>query len=264
MDEIARFNLDRWTALRAAGAPFTRPWLDLDTETSRLRLDPDGKLGEIRGRRVLCLASGGGQQAPAFALLGAEVTTLDLSPEQIERDREAATRYGCRIQAQEGDMRDLSRFGAASFDIVWHGYSLGFVPDAGQVFDQVARVLRPGGRYVFMCANPFVLGMGTADWAGDGYVLRQPYLDGAEVAFHDENWVAGSAASVPAPREFRHTLGALVEGLSENGFVLDALEESTHALPEAEPGSWEHFTTFAPPWLRLWCLHRPDVLPGSV
>jgi 2-polyprenyl-3-methyl-5-hydroxy-6-metoxy-1,4-benzoquinol methylase len=172
LDEIARYNLERWSALSAADALFTRPWLDLDEEKARQRLDPDGRLGEIRGRTVLCLASGGGQQAPAFARLGAEVSSLDLSPEQVERDRESASRYGCRIDAQEGDMRDLSRFAEESFDIVWHPDSLGFVSDAGEVFAQVRRVLRPGGHYVFMCANPFVLGIGPGDWTDAGYHLR--------------------------------------------------------------------------------------------
>jgi SAM-dependent methyltransferase len=262
LDEIVQYIRRRWTALSAADAVFTRPWLDLDQVAARRRLDPDGRLGEISGRAVLCLASGGGQQAPAFALLGAEVHSLDLSPEQVARDRESARRYGCHINARQGDMRDLSRFAERSFDIVWHSYSLGFVPDAREVFGQVRRVLRPGGRYVFMCANPFALGMGTRDWTGVGYQLRYPYLDGAEVSYQDEDWVATNAEfAVPPPKEYRHTLGELVAGLSEWGFVIYAASESTHGRPEAEPGSWEHFTSFAPPWITYWCVYRPDVLP---
>jgi SAM-dependent methyltransferase len=261
LDEIARYNLERWAALGAAGALFTRSWLDLDIDVARQRLDPHDRLGEVRGLDILCLASGGGQQAPAFALLGAKVSSLDLSPEQVKRDRETARRYGCRIDAHVGDMRDLSRFAERSFDLVWHAYGLGFVPDAAEVFRQVRRVLRPGGRYVFMCANPFLLGIGTADWTGVGYHLHEPYVDGAQVTYRDEDWVAPNAeAPIPPPKEYRHTLGTLIGSLSESGFVVYAAEESTHKTPDAEPGSWEHLTSFAPPWIRFWSFFRPDVL----
>jgi SAM-dependent methyltransferase len=262
LDEIAQFNLARWSALAAADAVFTRPWDDLDESVARHRLDPDGVLGELRGRAVLCLASGGGQQAPAFALLGATVTSVDLSPEQVERDRRAADHYRCSIDAQVGDMRDLSRFSESSFDVVWHSCSLGFVPDVREVFGEIRRVLRVRGIYVFMFANPFVLGMGTSDWTGDGYCLRDPYIGGAEVNYADEGWVVeGAENAIPPPREYRHTLGTVIGTLTEFGFVVYAVKEYSHGQPEAEPGSWAHFTSCAPPWIRFWCVLRPDVLP---
>jgi len=49
-------------------------------------LPPDW-LGEVRDRRILCLASAGGQQAPILAAAGARVTVFDLSAEQLGRDR---------------------------------------------------------------------------------------------------------------------------------------------------------------------------------
>ena len=71
MDDIARYNMARWDALVRARAVFTRPWLDLTPDEARQMVDPDGRLGEMAGRRVLCLAGGGGQQSAAFGLLGA-------------------------------------------------------------------------------------------------------------------------------------------------------------------------------------------------
>jgi hypothetical protein len=159
-------------------------------------------------------------------------------------------------------MRDPPRFGQSSFDIVWHSYSLGFVPDVREVFRQVRRVLRVRGIYAFMFANPFVLGMGTSDWTGDGYRLRDPYTDGAEVSYQDEGWVGADAENpIPPPKEYRHTLSRVVAELTELGFVVYAVKESSHCQPEATPGSWEHFTSCAPPWIRFWCVLRPDVLP---
>ncbi|HVO43949.1 MAG TPA: hypothetical protein VMT34_15070, partial [Aggregatilineales bacterium] len=74
MDESARYNAKRWKALAEANALFTRPRLELDAKTAQEMIDPDGKLGDLRGKRVLCLAGGGGQQSACYALLEAEVT----------------------------------------------------------------------------------------------------------------------------------------------------------------------------------------------
>ncbi len=178
MDEIANYNIERWKALTKANAVFTRPYLTLDASSAREKVDPEGRLGEIRGKDILCLAGGGGQQSVAFALLGATVTVVDLSEEQLQRDRDAAAHYHASLKTLQADMRDLSRLGAKTFDIVWQPYSLNFVPDARVVFGHVARVLRADGLYHFNCANPFVSGLGEQDWNGEGYTLKYPYQDG--------------------------------------------------------------------------------------
>ncbi len=268
MDDIARYNIARWRALAGANALFTRPALRLDPDTAREKIDPEGRLGAIAGKDVLCLAGGGGQQSAAFALLGARVTVVDLSDAQLARDREAAAHYGIDIVTVQADMRDLSRLDAAAFDIVWQPYSLNFVPDARAVFGEVARVLRPGGRYHFNCANPFFSGLGQRDWNGEGYTLKRPYVDGAEIAYDDQDWVydrdAWRGEPVPGPREYRHTLSTLVNGLIGRGFVLLHLSDSRdlHPDPGAEPGTWAHFVAIAPPWLAFWAAYRPEVFEG--
>src|SRR5262245_41585782 len=123
MDEITRYNMERWKALVDANALFTRPLLNLDPISAHLRIDPEGRLGSVAGKEVLCLAGGGGQQSADFALLGAKVTVFDLSADQLRRDQEAAAHYGIEIETRQGDMRDLSCFAAASFDIVYHIFS---------------------------------------------------------------------------------------------------------------------------------------------
>ena len=269
MDEAARYNIARWEALAAANAPFSRPALNLDAASAREFVDAEGLLGEIAGRDVLCLAGGGGRQSVAFALLGARVTVADLSEAQLERDRAAAAHYGVEIAVVQADMRDLAQFPARSFDIVHHPYALNFVPEAAAVFREVARVLRPGGRYQLQCANPFSLGVGTRDWNGEGYTLRNPYVAGVPITNADEDWVysgsEGARPQIPAPREYRHTLGTVVNGLAGNGFVLRHIEEfkDMHPDPEAEPGSWQHLTAVAPPWLVYWSIYRPDILGGA-
>lgn len=265
MDAVARYNIARWQALADANAPFSRPALGLDAAAAREIADPEGLLGAIDGRDVLCLAGGGGRQSVAFALLGARVTVADLSEAQLARDRATAAHYGLAVELVQADMRDLARLPARAFDIVCQPYALNFVPEAGRVFREVARVLRPGGRYYLQCANPFSIGIGTRDWNGAGYTLRYPYVAGAEIGSADEAWVAANrpadSAPIPAPREYRHTLGAIVNGLAGQGFVLLHLAEFKDLHPDAsaEPGSWQHLAAFAPPWLAFWSVYRPDL-----
>jgi 2-polyprenyl-3-methyl-5-hydroxy-6-metoxy-1,4-benzoquinol methylase len=74
---------------------------------------------ELVGAAVLCLASGGGQQGPVLSAAGAAVTVLDNSPRQLGRDQEVADREGLALHTVLGDMRDLSVFPDASFNVVF-------------------------------------------------------------------------------------------------------------------------------------------------
>jgi SAM-dependent methyltransferase len=258
MDDIAKFNRERWDALAKANVRYSRPALDLDTEGARHLLDPEGMMGQCRNRDVLCLAGGGGQQSAAFGILGARVTVLDFSPEQLDRDRQAAAHYGLSPRLVEGDMRDLSSFADGAFDVVYHAHSINFVPSPDQVFREVARVLRIGGLYYLTCTNPFTQNLG--EWDGNGYPLHDTYADG-EVQVNqpwdieDEDGVLTEA--VEGPREFRHTLGTLLNELTTRGFVLLAFWEDCEGDPAAEPGTWNHYKTVAAPWLRFWFRYNP-------
>jgi 2-polyprenyl-3-methyl-5-hydroxy-6-metoxy-1,4-benzoquinol methylase len=266
MDKAYHYNRERWEALVKARALFTKPWFDLDADSARERLDRWGLLGDLNGKQVLCLAGGGGQQSVAFALLGAEVSVLDISDGQLAKDRDAAAHYGVEVRTHQGDMRDLSGFEDAAFDIVWHPYALNFVPDCRVVFRQVARVLRPNGLYHFAAANPFAAGVGTRDWNGDGYVIRRQYIEEALISYDDEPWVfrekPAAQDSIDGPREYRQTLGRILNGLVEcNLVVVKMLEWADHERNlDAEPGDWEHFTSYLPPWLWFWTRHRPDLV----
>ena len=263
MDDVAAFNQARWRALAEADALYTRPALNLAPTAARERVDPDGWLGPLERKRVLCLAGGGGQQSAAFALLGARVTVVDLSEAQLERDAQAAAHYGLDIETVQADMRDLSALEAGAYDVVQHAYSINFVPDVRVVFQQVARVIRPGGIYQLQFANPFVHSINPRSWDGDGYPLRRPYLDGEPIQSEDEVWVfrQGDDARppIPGPREYRHTLSTVVNGLVEHGFTIRRLADtvSIYPDPDAEPGTWDHFVSIAPPWLLIWCMYQP-------
>ncbi len=235
--------------------------LDLDAVKALeyLGLQRLGLPRDLRGRTVLCLAGGGGQQSAAFALLGAEVTVLDISGGQLARDRMAAAHHGVEVRTVQGDMRDLSGLYGSSFDLVWHPYSLTFVPDSRVVFGEVAKVIGVGGHYYLMCANPCFSGLTHHAWNGEGYALRQPYTDEAVTSYPDQDWVYDRAAHGPIrrPVEYRQTLGRIVNSLIGEGFTLRFLSEvrsdadAEAGVPAPEPGSWEHFISVAPPWLEF-------------
>jgi SAM-dependent methyltransferase len=265
MDEAYSYNKQRWEALVQAKALFTRPWAGLDAASARERIDPWGLLGDVSGKQVLCLAGGGGQQSVAFALLGAKVSVLDISEGQLAKDREAAAEYGLKVSTHQGDMRDLSAFEGAAFDIVWHPYALNFVPDCRVVFKEAARVLRPNGLYHFMASNPFAVGMGPKDWNGVGYIVGRQYIEGQEITYDDQPWVfhddPQAEKQISGPREYRQTLGRMLNGLIENQLVvIKTLEYVAHEQNlDADPGEWGHFTSYLPPWLSFWALYRPDL-----
>lgn len=255
MDEIAGYNQARWKALAQANALFTRPKLNLNAESARKIVDADEKFGDLEGKNVLCLAGGGGQQSAAFAVLGANVSVFDLSAEQLERDKEVAKHYQKEIKIFQGDMRNLDCFETAGFDIVYHAYSLNFVPDAVEVFRQVTRILRIGGLYCFSCANPFLMGMSQNDWNGEGYILKKAYFSDEKISYDDQDWVydKNKHEPIPNPVEYRHSLSDLINGLVQTDFKILNVSDKSDMYPNqnAEPKSWDHFIAYAPPWIKF-------------
>jgi ubiquinone/menaquinone biosynthesis C-methylase UbiE len=255
MDNVARYNQERWKALAEANALFSRFRPDLNAETARNSICWVEFFGDLEGRDVLCLAGGGGQQSAAFALLGANVTVVDLSDEQLERDRLAAGHYGLTVNTVQGDMRDLSALAPRSFDIVYQPYSINFVPDCREVFRQTAGVLRREGYYHVVFANPFTMSTRQSDWNGAGYVLTGPYDAGATITYEDQDWVydRGTGPAIQQPVEYRHNLATVINELIGAGFSIRQLSDNLDMHPDtqAKPGSWEHYTAYAPPWLSI-------------
>ena len=256
MDSLAKYNKERWEELASANIQYSRPMLDLDTNSARKVVDPEGILDDINGKKVLCLAGGGGQQSAAFGLLGAEVTVIDISETQLERDRKAAKHYNLDIKTVHGDMRDLSCFPENSFDITWHAHSLNFVPDTMPVFQQVARVIKKGGYYRLQYTNPFIQSILNGPWTGEGYLLKDKYIDGEELNIDDPFWDVenekGEIKKIKGPREFRHTLGTVINNLVSLSFNLLGFWEDTGDTTNPKPGTWDHFKSIAPPWLTMW------------
>lgn len=183
------------------------------------RAVPQAWYGQLPGARVLGLASGGGQQVPILAAAGAKVTSFDNSDEQLSRDREVAERENLEIRFERGDMMNLSRFDAESFDLVFNPVSTIFVPDVETVWREARRVLRPGGRLLTGVMNPaFYLFDHEAIEAGadPAVIYDLPYED----TRHLTEAELSRRLADHEPLEFSHSLDTLIGGLLRAGFVL--------------------------------------------
>ncbi len=158
-DVIARARAGDWSVVLVGYEPVPRDWFPAD----------------LAGAAVLCLASGGGQQGPVLAAAGAAVTVFDNSPAQLGRDQEVAAREGLAVRTVLGDMRDLSAFPDASFDVVFNPVSNVFCPDLAPVWRESFRVLRPGGILMTGFLNPdiFVFDVTALDERGE-LIVRHP------------------------------------------------------------------------------------------
>lgn len=106
---------------------------------------PHEWFGTLRGKKVLGLASGGGQQMPVFAALGADCTVLDYSLKQIESERMVSKREGYPIRIIRGDMTKPLPFADAEFDIIFHPVSNCYVEEVRPIWKECYRVLKTGG-----------------------------------------------------------------------------------------------------------------------
>lgn len=106
---------------------------------------PHEWFGDLKGKRVLGLASGGGQQMPIFAALGAECTVLDYSEKQLQSERMVAAREGYSIEIIRADMTKPLPFENETFDLVFHPVSNCYVEEVKPIYRECARILKHGG-----------------------------------------------------------------------------------------------------------------------
>ncbi len=109
------------------------------------KIVPHSWFGSLKGKKLLGLASGGAQQMPVFAALGAECTVLDYSDKQLESERLYAEREGYQINIIKADMTKPLPFSDESFDIIFHPVSNCYVREVKPIFKECYRILKKGG-----------------------------------------------------------------------------------------------------------------------
>lgn len=106
---------------------------------------PHEWFGDMNGKKLLGLASGGGQQMPIFAALGAVCTVLDYSAKQLESERMVSQREGYDIDIIRADMTKPLPFPDETFDIIFHPVSNCYVADVLPIWKECFRILKKGG-----------------------------------------------------------------------------------------------------------------------
>lgn len=189
---------------------------------------PKTWFGELKGKKVLCLASGGGQQAPLLAAAGASVTSFDNSDEQLAKDKLVADRDSLDLRIVQGDMADLSIFDDESFDLVFHPVSNLFVPDVKPVWRECFRVLRWSGRLLSGFMNPafFLFDHEEAERSG---ILQAkhplPYSELESLSDEARKKLVQDGEAI----EFGHSLDDQIGGQIAAGFIISGFyEDSCH------------------------------------
>jgi SAM-dependent methyltransferase len=209
-DTIARAREGDWKINLTSVKPAPRTWF------------PE----KMDGKKVLCLASGGGQQGPILAATGANVTVLDNSEKQLAQDRLVAERENLIIETELGDMADLSRFADESFDLILNPVSNVFSENILPVWLEAARALKTGGILLTGFINPFGFVFDLEDYENGKLTVRHkiPYADNRDLP---EEELKRLLTEENKPVCFGHTLHDQIQGQIDAGLVITGLFEDS-------------------------------------
>lgn len=233
--DLTRYNRDAWDQEVANGNEWTQPvsrevisqaksgnWQVVLTP---LKPVPKDWFPDLRGKKVLGLASAGGQQGPILAAAGAEVTIFDNSPAQLGQDQKVAERENLKIELIQGDMSDLSCFQDESFDLIFHPCSNCFVPDIKPVWKEAYRVLKKGGSILSGFLNPISFAM-DPELEEKGILqikYKIPYSDLTSLTENERKRYTDKGE----PLCFGHTLQDQIGGQIKAGFVVTGFYEDS-------------------------------------
>ena len=172
----------------------------------------------LRGKHVLSLGGGGGQQTPLLAAYGCDTECVDISGGMLERDRIALERYGLKAKLHQIGMTDLSIFGDESFDGIINPVSMNFVNDIQAVFREAGRILKKGGSFIFGIANPALYIFDDRLLAKGKMKIKYtlPFSDEISLSRKQLEKRISKGDTV----EYSHTLETILGGLTDNGFAI--------------------------------------------
>lgn len=241
---VARREADAEASVRAS-----RRWWDADADDyhaahgrflgaadfvwcpERLREADAHLLGDVAGRRVLEVGCGAAMCSRWLASAGAEPVAFDLSAGMLHHARAQAEATGIPVPLVQADAQHLP-FAARTFDIAFAAFgAVPFVADSARVMREVARVLHPGGRWVFAVTHP-VRWIFPDDPGPDGLTATTSYFDRTPYVEFDED-------DVPTYVEHHRTLGDRIREIVAAGFrLVDLIEPEWPDDLTDEWGQW--------------------------
>lgn len=197
-----------WSIVLTPNKPIPKDWFPKD----------------LKNKKILCLASGGGQQGPILAATGAEVTVLDYSPKQLDQDRMVAIRDSLEITTIQGDMADLSCFEDEAFDLIVHPWSNCFIASVLPVWKEAYRVLKHGGSLLSGFGNPIEYIFDLERLEEGKLEVRHsiPYSDLTSLTEEELNRLVIDQGE---PICFGHSLEDQIKGQTDAGFLIAGFYE---------------------------------------
>jgi SAM-dependent methyltransferase len=216
MDERLLQNRELWSIVNAqfTDADAEARWAEPDIRWGLFRIPEAtlGVLGDVRDARVAELGAGTSFLSAALARAGARPFAVDLSRAQLATARRCQQRFGVDFPLVEASGEAVPLHDGA-FDLVVSEYGAGPWCDPTAWVGEAARLLRPGGRLVFL-TNSVLAGLCVPEEGGvAGERLLRTYADLARVT-----WPGGGTEHHPAH-------GAWISILRSAGFAVDALHE---------------------------------------
>lgn len=173
----------------------------------------------MRGADVLGLASGGGQQIPVFAALGARCTVLDYAPSQLQSEQMVAQREGYHVTLLRADMTKPLPLEENQFDLIFHPVSNCYVENVEPIWRECFRVLKPGGILLAGWDNGVNYAYGEEE---EELCYHLPYNPLKDPALYEESVQNGWGI------QFSHTIEEQLGGQLRAGFVLQDIYQDTN------------------------------------
>ena len=195
--------------------------------------------GKIKDASVLCFVSGGGQQVPIFAALGANVISFDNSENQLKQDEITCQEYNLAVKTIRGDMKDLSVFEDETFDLIFNPCSTCFVDDVLSVWKESYRVLKKGGILLTGFIQPvfYLFDQEKREKGTLEIKYSLPYSDINSLTEEEQK----KYKDVNDPLVFSHTLSDQIGGQINAGFHIVGFYEDNWDGKEIED---KYFSSF--------------------
>lgn len=189
---------------------------------------PENWYMPVKGKKILCLACGGGQQAPIFSALGGDVVVIDISEKQLQGDRVVKEREGLNMEIIKGDMCDLSMFANETFDMIFHPISNCFIPDPTLVWKESYRVLKKGGTLLSGLVNP-ILYLFDLEKIEQGKLIVTNTIPYSDIDQLPKDQLEKRILNKET-LEYGHSLETLIGGQTAEGFaIIDFYEDISYS-----------------------------------
>lgn len=209
-------------------------------------------LGDVAGKRVLEVGCGAAQCARWLVTEGAYAVGLDVSVRQLQHGLRIDDATGVAVPTAAGTATHLP-FVDDSFDVVFSSFgAMQFVADEATAVAEVARVLRPGGRFAFSITHPIRWSMPDDPGEG-GLTVTSSYFDRTPYVEVDDDERVRYV-------EHHRTLGDWVRVLARHGFVLVDLVEPE--WPEGHDRIWGGWGPIRGRLIPGTAIYVADLLPG--